>query len=352
MPRIYSAGGIVSKKKYNGLFLLCITTKDNKLALPKGHLQPGETAEQAAIRELTEEVGLKNSRVLSFVGNVDRQGTEPDGRSSLKRISYYCMDGSGYSYQHEENYVWVDFSTAVRTMRHHEERNFLLVHHDVIQEHASTTLSGQEPLMSYDECDLASMERAGETSIVQNVVQGSAPGTTVVFVGNPPQASLPKLLKERSVVVIPPAHWENNPGVIDRKNRSVVTPRTVENIIDDDLPHNIALFYAQKTLNLSDTKTFFLLNQVRKKMAIGGIFFLEGRSDEDVQRLHGQSLSSNLFLAGRKVLRVWNPEYVHRELVDRLGLTLVLEQERSEENNGTASVIRQFVLKKDREEGF
>jgi 8-oxo-dGTP pyrophosphatase MutT (NUDIX family) len=47
--------------------------------LPKGHVEPGETAEQAAVREVAEETGIRG-RVLAPLGSIDFSFTAEDRR--------------------------------------------------------------------------------------------------------------------------------------------------------------------------------------------------------------------------------------------------------------------------------
>ena len=64
------AGGIVYRKKGSNFEILLVTAKRNPSAwiFPKGHIEAGETPEQAALREVEEEAGV----VGDMVGPVGR----------------------------------------------------------------------------------------------------------------------------------------------------------------------------------------------------------------------------------------------------------------------------------------
>lgn len=58
--RVIKAGGIITRKNINGKneYLLIYRGNHNDYSFPKGHLEAGETPEEAAIREVREETGL------------------------------------------------------------------------------------------------------------------------------------------------------------------------------------------------------------------------------------------------------------------------------------------------------
>jgi 8-oxo-dGTP diphosphatase len=84
---ICCAGCVVVAESGTGLLLLLIRDKQGVWTLPKGHLDPGETEEQAAIREVAEETGIA-CRIRRLVGRVTypvyRQGVWRD-----KQVAYF-----------------------------------------------------------------------------------------------------------------------------------------------------------------------------------------------------------------------------------------------------------------------
>lgn len=66
--REFSAGGIVVRNHSQGFKILLIKDAYGRWSWPKGKIDPGEKSEQAALREIEEEVGLTQLRILAKVG--------------------------------------------------------------------------------------------------------------------------------------------------------------------------------------------------------------------------------------------------------------------------------------------
>jgi 8-oxo-dGTP pyrophosphatase MutT (NUDIX family) len=62
-------------------------------SLPKGHVEAGETTEQAAIREVAEETGICG-RITARLGSVDYTFTV-EGRRVHKRVHHFLMVAVG-----------------------------------------------------------------------------------------------------------------------------------------------------------------------------------------------------------------------------------------------------------------
>lgn len=82
------AGGIVYRKKGSDFEILLVTAKRNPRAwiFPKGHIEDGETPEQAALREVEEEAGV----VGELVGPVGRP-IKFDTPVERVRVQYFLV---------------------------------------------------------------------------------------------------------------------------------------------------------------------------------------------------------------------------------------------------------------------
>lgn len=67
-----TAGGIIWRRNNsNELELLLIQDAKHRWTIPKGHVEPGEEPKQTAEREIREETGLQDMKVLSWLGKVN-----------------------------------------------------------------------------------------------------------------------------------------------------------------------------------------------------------------------------------------------------------------------------------------
>jgi 8-oxo-dGTP pyrophosphatase MutT (NUDIX family) len=87
--RIDAAGGIVQK---GNLFL--IIRRLGKWDIPKGKMDEGETPEETAVREIEEECGIHNLRIVSKLTETFHT-YEFNGQDVLKRTYWYLLEYSG-----------------------------------------------------------------------------------------------------------------------------------------------------------------------------------------------------------------------------------------------------------------
>lgn len=68
-----TAGGVVWRrnKKTNEVEILLIQDAKDRWTVPKGHIEEGETARDTAEREIREETGLQEMKVMGWLGKIN-----------------------------------------------------------------------------------------------------------------------------------------------------------------------------------------------------------------------------------------------------------------------------------------
>jgi len=121
-----SAGGVVVRGEQA---IVIVPTRrgaqgQRVLGLPKGHVDPGETAEQAAAREVREEAGVE-ADLVGRLGDV-RYFYQRDGRRIFKRVRFFLFAyRSGDPSDHDdevEEARWMDLAEAATALTYDGER--------------------------------------------------------------------------------------------------------------------------------------------------------------------------------------------------------------------------------------
>jgi mutator protein MutT len=88
----FSAGGVVVRGDEVAVIVPVKLSPagERVLGLPKGHPDPGETAEQAALREVREETGIE-ARAVERLGEV-RYSYPRKGRQVAKRVEFFLLE--------------------------------------------------------------------------------------------------------------------------------------------------------------------------------------------------------------------------------------------------------------------
>jgi len=103
-------------------------------SLPKGHIEPGETAEQTAVREIAEETGV-DGEVVTKLGSLGYWFVSDDRRIH-KTVHHYLIryiggDLTTTDYEVDES-AWVPFHGLHSRLVHADERRLAHVASDVI----------------------------------------------------------------------------------------------------------------------------------------------------------------------------------------------------------------------------
>jgi 8-oxo-dGTP pyrophosphatase MutT (NUDIX family) len=126
VEREFSSGGVIVRRFQGRHFIAAVRLKGGKvLALPKGHIDPGETAAQAAEREVREETGLEGDLVRKL-GDV-KYWYQRSGRRVFKNVSFFLFRyrrGSVRDHDDEvESAEWVPLEEAPRLLAYRGERD-------------------------------------------------------------------------------------------------------------------------------------------------------------------------------------------------------------------------------------
>ena len=124
-----SAGGVVWRQDAGGGIEVVIgyQARDRRWGLPKGTPNKGETLEATALREVTEETGLKVA-LGEKVGVIDYWFSQ-DGRRYHKHVHHWLMTVIGGDFAHRDHeyddVVWVSAGEALTRITFPTERTIL-----------------------------------------------------------------------------------------------------------------------------------------------------------------------------------------------------------------------------------
>jgi 8-oxo-dGTP diphosphatase len=118
--RIEAAGGVVVR---DGQVALVHRPRYDDWTLPKGKLDPGESAEEAALREVEEETGMRCS-----LGR-ELPPTEYGVKDRTKTVRYWLMEpvtDTGFVPNDETDELrWVSLDEALRMLTYDRDRDVL-----------------------------------------------------------------------------------------------------------------------------------------------------------------------------------------------------------------------------------
>jgi len=89
-----SAGGVVYRRRGGLLEIQMIQDRYGKITLPKGKMEPGETVEETALREIQEETGIRGE-IRRPLETITYQYSMPDQGTVDKEVHYFLVEAVG-----------------------------------------------------------------------------------------------------------------------------------------------------------------------------------------------------------------------------------------------------------------
>jgi len=124
-----AAGGVVFREGDEGIEIVLVSRRASGLfALPKGKVDPGESIEETALREVREESGLV-AEILQPLGEVRYWFSDDLGERVDKVVHFYLMRPTGgdmADHDHEfDDVAWFHLAEAERLLTHKNQMHIL-----------------------------------------------------------------------------------------------------------------------------------------------------------------------------------------------------------------------------------
>jgi 8-oxo-dGTP pyrophosphatase MutT (NUDIX family) len=123
---IQAAGGLIVRRRGVDLEIAVVHRPEHQdWSYPKGKLEPGETFEVAALREVHEETGMQ-CRLVRFIGHteyIDRKGRP-------KAVAYWVMAAESGSFTPNvevDELRWIPLADAARVLSYERDQELLAI---------------------------------------------------------------------------------------------------------------------------------------------------------------------------------------------------------------------------------
>jgi len=128
-----TSGGIVFRftKDKKDIEVLLIQDSKERWTIPKGHIEPGETAKMTARREIEEETGLKDVSVLSWLGKIHFKYRRLDKLVLMTTQIYLVEALNAHEMPMKEKWMkgikWFTFSDALNAIEYEDIEKLMLI---------------------------------------------------------------------------------------------------------------------------------------------------------------------------------------------------------------------------------
>jgi bis(5'-nucleosidyl)-tetraphosphatase len=125
----YSAGIVLFLKENNNIEYLLLHYYDSHWDFPKGKIDPGETKQQTAHRELLEETGLEAILKSTFEESISYIFCNREKQKTKKTVYFFVgelKEKKEVTLSHEhKNFVWLPFDAALEKLTYNDSKEIL-----------------------------------------------------------------------------------------------------------------------------------------------------------------------------------------------------------------------------------
>jgi diadenosine hexaphosphate hydrolase (ATP-forming) len=133
------AGGVVYRITKHGKLQICLfQDARDRWTIPKGHVEDGETAQEAAIREVGEEVGLRDITPICWLGKVNFRYRRVNSLVLISMQTYLFRAGRQDEPKKEEwmhGVRWFDFDEAIELIEYEDIGKLILLARKRLRQH-------------------------------------------------------------------------------------------------------------------------------------------------------------------------------------------------------------------------
>ena len=128
-----TSGGIIFRlsKDQKDIEILLIQDSKERWTIPKGHIEPGETAKMTARREIEEETGLKNISILSWLGKINFKYRRVDKLVLMTTQIYLVQALDNHELPMKEKWMkgirWFSFADALEAIEYEDIEKLILL---------------------------------------------------------------------------------------------------------------------------------------------------------------------------------------------------------------------------------
>lgn len=126
-----TAGGVVYRITKKGEMQICLFQDvRDRWTIPKGHIEPGEIAQETAIREIGEEVGLYDLTPICWLGKVNFRYRR-ESKLVMMSMQTYLFKAGKKDVPKKEKWMhdvrWFDFDEAIEIVEYEDIGKLILL---------------------------------------------------------------------------------------------------------------------------------------------------------------------------------------------------------------------------------